>query len=161
MKKWLIAGSLVLSMSYVNSAYAVDPVTTGTTTGGAVAMADGAAGTAAILGAGAATAIGSTVVGVGAGFATAEIMNNELFANCPTNQTACDAAKVGTYSGAGIGTLGVLGTLAAVGADTAGLAAIGGAVGGGVAMGVTTLVAAPIVAAAVVGYATYWWYDRK
>jgi hypothetical protein len=86
-------------------------------------------------------------------------MNNTLFSDCP-NQKACDAAKIGTYTGAGLGTVGSALAVVGAGANIMGLASIGSAVGGGVLAGVGTLVAAPIVAAAAVGGATYWWFNR-
>jgi len=50
MNKWLIVGSLALSMSCLNSAHAIDPVTTG--------IAAGAAAKAATAGAAAGAACG-------------------------------------------------------------------------------------------------------
>lgn len=88
MKKWLIITSLVLSMSCLNSANAVDPVTTGAMAAGAAnaaaaaggGAAAGAAATAAgVAGVGAAAAVGGAAVGGIGGFGTAELMNNTLF----------------------------------------------------------------------------------
>jgi len=83
-------------------------------------------------------------------------MNDHYFKGCKVQQKACDAARIGTYTGAGVGTAGVVGAVAVAGVSTAGLATIGGVIGGGVITGAVTLVAAPIVAAAAVGGATYW-----
>ncbi len=158
MKKSLMIGAVLLSLSSMNS-YAVEPVTTTiAATAAAKAATAGAATTAAILGAGAATAL-TGGVGIAGGFGTAKVMNDELFSECQ-NQKACDAAKIGTYSGAGIGTAGVIATVAMTGASTAGLATIGSVIGGGAIVGTVAVIAAPIVAAAAIGGATYWWFAR-
>jgi len=168
MKKLLVASTIALSMSFATSSHALDPVTTaGAAASGAAEAATGAMGAAgaavggaagAAVGAAAAAGIAVGVVGGAgvAGYGTAELMNKSLLDGCK-NKTACEKAKEGTYTGAALGTGGVIGALAVAGADVAGLAAIGGAVGGGAIAGAVTLIAAPVVAAAVVGGVMYWW----
>ncbi len=145
MKKWLIAGSLVVSMSCIGSSYAVEPVSTTSEISG-VAIAAGVGAVAA----------SSVVAGAAGGIATAYQMNEKMFTNCPDQQTACDAAKLGTYTGAGLGTIWGIACLAVEGANLVGLASIGSMVGGGIAAGAATVVVAPVVAAAAIGGATYW-----
>lgn len=145
MKKWLAVGSLVVSMSYVGSSFAVEPISSSEMTAGAAIVAG--VGT---------VAASSVVVGAAGGVGTAYYMNDKMFTNCPDEQTACDAAKLGTYTGAGLGTIWGIACLAVEGANLVGLASIGSMVGGGVAAGAATVVAAPIVAAAAIGGVTYW-----
>ncbi|HHB92115.1 MAG TPA: hypothetical protein ENK59_02740 [Thioploca sp.] len=145
MKKWLAVGSLVVSMSYVGSSYAVEPVSSSEMTVGA-AIAAGVGTVAA----------SSVVVGAASGVGTAYYINDKMFTNCSDEQNACDVAKLGTYTGAGLGTIWSIAYLAAEGANLVGLASIGSMVGGGVAAGATTVIAAPIIAAAAIGGATYW-----
>ncbi|MDM8559269.1 hypothetical protein [Candidatus Parabeggiatoa sp. HSG14] len=165
MKKWLIAGGLALSMSYVSSVHAVDPTTAAVaaSTAAEVAAAEGvvAAGVAtaaSVVSSGVAAAVASPLVGVAGGAGTAYLMNDHLFNKC-ANDKQCDAAKQGTYWGAGVGSAGVVGAALLAGLDTAGLAAIGAAVGGGAVAGASTLVLAPVVAAVAVGYGAYWWFS--
>ena len=105
----------------------------------------GAVGTSAVL------------VGIAAGAGTAYLVNEHRFADeiCEYKE-ACKTARIGSYTGAGISAAGVLATVAVTGADMAGLAAIGGAVGSGALAGAATLVAAPIIVTAAVGYGAYW-----
>ncbi len=145
MKKWLAIGSLVVSMSYVGSSFAIEPVSSSEMTVGA-AIAAGVGTVAA----------SSVVVGAAGGVGTAYYINDKMFTNCSDGQEACDAAQLGTYTGAGLGTLWGVACLAAEGANLVGLASIGSMVGGGVAAGAVTVVAAPIIAAAAIGGATYW-----
>lgn len=160
MKKWLVVGGLVVSMSCINSTYAVDPVTTGIAAGAAAKIAaEGTAIGAAVAGAGVTSAVASPLIGVAGGVGTAYVMNDKLFSECEEiDQNACKKARIGTYAGAGLGTAGALGAIGLAGANTAGLAAIGSAVGGGAIAGAAALVAAPIVAAAAIGGLAYWWY---
>lgn len=146
MKKWLTVGSLVVSMSYIGSSYAVEPVSTTSEVAGGAAIAAGVGTVAA----------SSVVAGAAGGVAAAYHMNNKMFTNCPDAQTACDAAKIGTYTGAGLGTLWGAACLAVEGANLVGLASIGSMVGGGVAAGAATVVVAPVIAAAALGGVTYW-----
>lgn len=162
MKKLLIVGSLMFSLSCLNPAHAVDPVTTGIAAAGAAKAASGAAAAAAtVVGAGTATAIGTPVVGILGGFGAAVAINEYRFDNCQQDKKACEAAKIGTYTGAGVGTAGVLTAVAIAGPNLLGLASIGSAVGGGVIAGAATLIAAPIIAAAAAGYGTYWYFNRE
>ena len=71
--------------------------------------------------------------------------------------------RIASYAGAGAGTAGSIAAVSALGATaglsaagiTSGLATIGAAVGGGMAAGVAITSAAPVVAAAAVGYGAY------
>jgi len=160
MKKWWVAGTLVLSMSCVNS-YAVEPVTTGVAAGVAAkaavegtAAATGAATAAGLIGAGTATALTGAGAGIAAGYAGGYLMNEKFFEECGEKQNVCNKAKTGTYTGATVGTLG---SIAALWAADASLAGIGAALGGGAIAGTAALVAAPVVVAALAGAGTYWW----
>ncbi|MBE9561397.1 MAG: hypothetical protein IMF12_00855 [Proteobacteria bacterium] len=144
MKKWLAVGSLVVSMSYVGAIYA-EPVSS----------SEAATGIAIGAGVGAVAAT-SVVAGVAAGASTAYYLNKNQFTDCPDAQTACDAAQVGTYTGATLGAIWGIACLATEGASLVGLTSIGTMVGGGVAAGAATVVAAPVVAAVALGGATYW-----
>ena len=163
MKKFLIISSLALSVSYMSSSYAVEPVTVGAVAGGGaaeVAAGVSAAEAVAIVGAaGAVSAVGTAGAGILGGVGTAVVMNDKLFAtdneNCTGKEKACENAKIGTWTGAALGTLGVVSALAIEGVSAAGLASIGSIIGGGAVIGGATLVAAPIIAAAAVGGATY------
>ena len=128
-------------------------------TGYAVAGASGSSIMSTMATAGAAVGggvvAGAGLVGGGAGLAGAKLMNDSLYTDCQ-DQVACDAAQYGTYTGAAAGTAASVGTLVVVGAGPAGLATIGAAVGGGMAAGAITVVAAPLVAAAVTGGTIYW-----
>lgn len=104
-------------------------------------------------------AVGGPVTVAGTtGLGAARLINETLYSHCE-NQDACDAAKVGTYTGAVVGTGASLAAVAATGAGPAGLAAIGATVGGGMAAGVGLLVAAPVAAAAAVGGLVYWLFS--
>ncbi len=131
-------------------------------TGYAVAGASGSSIMSTMATAGAAVGggvvAGTGLVGGGAGLAGAKLMNDHLYTDCQ-DQAACDAAQIGTYTGAAAGTAASVGTLAVVGAGPAGLATIGAAVGGGMAAGAITVVAAPLVAAAIVGGSVYWLFS--
>jgi len=126
-------------------------------TGYAVAGASGSSimSTMATAGVGGGVVAGVGLVGGGAGVAGAKLMNDNFYTDCQ-DQAACDAAQYGTYTGAATGAAASVGTLAVVGAGPAGLATIGAAVGGGMAAGAITIVAAPLVAAAVTGGTVYW-----
>ena len=156
MKKLLAVSSLVVSMSVITPVYAETFSASATAAGGAAEVA--AEGAAVAIGAGAATA---GTAGVAAGVVTAKVMNERLFTNCPAeNQAACDAAQVGTWTGAGVGSAGVLAIVATCGADAAGLAALGATVGGGLLTGIATVVIAPVAVAAAGGYAAYYWWPE-
>jgi hypothetical protein len=134
--------------SVVGTAYAVSDAS------GKVIMAT-MAKAGAIIGGG--VIIGTGIVGGAGGWGAANLMNKTFYTDCQ-NQKACDAAKVGTYIGAAVGTAASVGTLMVLGAGTAELASIGAVIGGGMAAGATAVVAAPIVVAAAVGAAIYWGY---
>jgi len=130
--------------------------------GGAITAVSGASGasimsTMATIGGviGGGVIAGTGIVGGFGGLGSAHLMNEYLYSDCK-NQTACNAAQVGTYTGVAVGTVASVGTLAVVGAGPVGLATIGAAVGGGMAAGATAVVAAPIIAAAAIGGFVYW-----
>lgn len=105
----------------------------------------------------AATAGAPVIAGAG-GLAGAYLINKHCFND---NSKASEAARTGTYVGATVGTVGSVGALAVCGAGPAGLATIGSFVGGGMAAGAVTVLAAPAIAAGAVGYAVYWFFDDK
>ena len=157
MKKILLVSGLVLSISTLNTAYAIEPVSTGVAVVTAIEAAEVAtAATMGIVGIGVTTAITGTGIGILGGAGTAVVMNRHLFSSdekrCQTHPKACEKAKVGTWTGAGLGTVGVVGTVAVISATSAtGLATIGVA-------GAAALVATPILAAVAIGGGTYWWF---
>jgi hypothetical protein len=158
MKKLLVISSLVVSMSVIAPVHA-ELFSSGAATAGAAEVA--AEGAAIAIGAGAATAV---TAGVAAGFGTAVVMNERLFTSsnlCTANQKSCKAAQVGTYTGAGLGSAGVLAAMATCGADIAGLTALGGTIGGGLLTGIATVVIAPVAIAAAGGYAAYYWWPTS
>ena len=128
---------------------------------GAFLLETTAVGTTLVTGSGAtimhtlAVAGGPVVMAGATGVSAAGLMNDTLYSDCQ-DQSACDAARYGTYGGAVLGTAASAATVAAVGAGPVGLATIGSVVGGGMVAGVGVLVAAPVVAAAVIGGAVYW-----
>ncbi|MBB1125603.1 hypothetical protein [Thiospirillum jenense] len=105
-----------------------------------------------------ATAGGPVTLAGATAVSSAKLMNDALYSDC-ADQAACDAAQVGTYGGAAVGTAGSAVAVAVAGAGPAGLATIGSVVGGGMAAGVGVLVAAPVVAAAAVGGLAYWLFS--
>lgn len=124
----------------------------------------GLAQVGAIVGGGAVAGI--AVVGCGGGVAMASLVNRTFLKDNPTDsKTERDSRKTGraaSYVGAVIGTTGSVAAISAMGATglsaagvTSGLAAIGGAIGGGMAVGVVITTAAPVAAAAAVGYGVY------
>lgn len=126
--------------------------------GGAVAGASGAsimstlATAGAVVGGGVIAGVG--LVGGAAGAGAAKLLNDTAF-------KSDKGAKIGTYTGAAAGTATSLGTLAVAGAGPSGLAAIGSVVGGGMAAGAITVLAAPVIGAVVVGTAVYFWRKKK
>ncbi len=116
------------------------------------------ASTGAIVGSG--VVVGVPLVAGAGGAGAANLMNRYVFDG---NTEADKAARISTYTGAAVGTAASVGTLAVVGAGPAGLAAIGGVVGGGMAAGAITVIAAPVVVAAVIGgavYSVYWLFSE-
>jgi hypothetical protein len=131
----------------------------------------GLATAGSVVGGGAVAGIG--VLGAVPGIAMASLLNNTVLKDSPAlDQDERDSRAVGriaTYVGVGAGTAASIGGISAAGAVaglsgagvTSGLAAIGGVVGGGMATGVFIATAAPVAAAAAVGYGVYklvkWW----
>ncbi|WP_368655832.1 lecithin retinol acyltransferase family protein [Methylomagnum ishizawai] len=118
-----------------------------------------------VVGGGAVAGIG--VLGAGPGLAMASLVNNTVLKDNPAlDQDERDSRAVGrkaTYAGAAAGTVGSIAAVSAMGTTAglsgagiaSGLAAIGGTVGGGMAAGVVVATAAPVAAAAAVGYGLY------
>lgn len=130
------------------------------TTGVAVAGASGSGvmstlASGAIIGSGVVAGAATTAAVGGAG--AASLMNKYVF-NGDTK--ADENARVATYGGAVAGTAASAGALLGAGAGPAGLAAIGSLVGGGMAAGAIAVLAAPAVAAVAAGGVIYWlWKD--
>ncbi|MBS0497551.1 MAG: lecithin retinol acyltransferase family protein [Proteobacteria bacterium] len=125
----------------------------------------GLASTGAIVGGGAVT--GLAILGAAPGAAMASLVNNTVLADDPNLDTgerdSRAVGRVASYAGAAAGTAGSIAAVSAMGTTaglsaagiTSGLAAIGGTVGGGMAAGVMVATAAPVAAAAAVGYGIY------
>lgn len=124
-----------------------------------LASVGGAIGGGAIAGAG-------LLAGAG-GLGMATLINNTVLKddeNLTTKEReARQAGRTATYAGAAAGTAGGIAAISAAGTTaglsaagiTSGLAAIGGTVGGGMAAGTAIVAAAPVAAAAAVGYGAY------
>lgn len=95
---------------------------------------------------------GAPIVAGAGGYGAAHLLNKHCFNG---DSDADKAARTATYIGATAGTVGSVGAIVTCGAGPAGLAAIGSAVGGGMAAGAITVIAAPAVAAGLVGGACY------
>ena len=125
----------------------------------------GLATTGGVVGGGAVAGIGVLGGVGGAGMATA--LNNTVFKddpNIPSEERAArSVARKATYGGAAAATAGCITAVSAVGTTAglsgagiaSGLAAIGVTVGGGMVAGTALVTAAPVVAAAGVGYGAY------
>lgn len=125
----------------------------------------GLAAAGSVVGGGAVAGIG--VLGAAPGIAMASLVNNTVLKDSPAlDQDERGSRAVGraaSYVGAAAGTAGSIGAISAAGSVaglsgagiTSGLAAIGGTVGGGMASGVVIATAAPVAAAAAVGYGIY------
>lgn len=125
----------------------------------------GLAAAGSVVGGGAVAGIG--VLGAAPSIAMASLVNNTVLKDNPAlDQGERDSRAVGrtaSYVGAAAGTAGSIGAISAAGSVaglsgagiTSGLAAIGGTVGGGMASGVVIATAAPVAAAAAVGYGIY------
>lgn len=125
----------------------------------------GLATAGSVVAGGAVAGIG--VLGAAPGIAMASLVNNTVLKDSPAlEQDERDSRAVGrtaSYVGAAAGTAGSIGAISAAGSVaglsgagiTSGLAAIGGTVGGGMASGVVIATAAPVAAAAAVGYGVY------
>lgn len=138
----------------------------GTTVGlsGAGVMS-GLASVGSVVGGGAVVGIG--ILGAAPGLAMASLVNSTVLKDNPAlEQDERDSRSVGrtaSYVGAAVGTAGSIGTISAAGTVaglsgagiTSGLAAIGATVGGGMASGLVVATAAPVAAAAAVGFSIY------
>lgn len=125
----------------------------------------GLATAGSVVGGGAVAGIG--VLGAAPGIAMASLVNNTILKDNPAHdQDERDSRAVGraaSYAGVAAGTAGSIGAVSAMGTTaglsaagiSSGLAAIGGTVGGGMASGVVIATAAPVAAAAAVGYGIY------
>lgn len=125
----------------------------------------GLASVGGVVGGGAVAGIG--ILGAAPGLAMASLVNNTVLKdNAALDDDERSSRGVGrkaTYVGAAAGTAGSIGAISAAGSVaglsgagiTSGLAAIGGTVGGGMASGVVIATAAPVAAAAAVGYGIY------
>jgi hypothetical protein len=110
---------------------------------------------------------GLAILGAAPAIATASLVNSTVLAD-PKGGDAQErqdrrAGRIASYAGAVAGTAGSvaavsgMGSVAGLSASgiTTGLAALGGAIGGGMGMGVAIATTAPVIAAAAVGYTTY------
>lgn len=125
----------------------------------------GLATTGAVVGGGAVAGI--AVLGAVPAAAMASLVNNTVLADNPSldsvERESRSVGRVASYTGAAAGTVGSVAAISAMGTTaglsaagiTSGLAAIGGTVGGGMAAGVVVATAAPVAAAAAVGYGIY------
>lgn len=110
---------------------------------------------------------GLTVLGGAGGLAAASLINNTVLKDDENlDEDERDSRSVGrkaTYAGAVAGAAGSIAAVSAAGSVaglsatgiTTGLAAVGGTVGGGMAAGIVLTTAAPVAAAAAVGYGLY------
>lgn len=123
----------------------------------------GLAAQGAVVGGGAAAGI--TVLGVLPGAASVAVMNVALRDDdtLPDDERAARrAGRVASIAGGVAGTVGGVGAVSALGVSglsaagiTSGLASVGAAFGGGMAAGAATVIAAPAIAAAGIGYLAY------
>lgn len=124
----------------------------------------GLASTGAIVGGGAVA--GLAILGAVPGAAMASLVNNTVLADDPILETdereSRAVGRAASYVGAAAGTAGSIAAVSVMGTAglsaagiTSGLAAIGSTVGGGMAAGVVVATAAPVAAAAAVGYGIY------
>jgi hypothetical protein len=110
---------------------------------------------------------GIAVLGAAPALAMASLVNNTVLKDDPSlerkERDSRSTGRTASYVGAVAGTAGSIGAVSAAGSVaglsgagiTSGLAAIGGTVGGGMASGVVLATAAPVAAAAAVGYGIY------
>ena len=125
----------------------------------------GLATTGGVVGGGAVAGIG--VLGGIGGAGMASALNNTVFKDDPNipseERGARSVARKATYGGAAAATAGGIVAVSAAGATaglsgagiTSGLATIGSIMGGGMAAGTALVAAAPVVAAAGIGYGAY------
>ena len=108
---------------------------------------------------------GMVVMSAGPGLASVAIMNRALREDDDLPDAECaarTAGRAGSVAGALAGSAGSIAALSALGVPglsaagiSSGLAAIGAAVGGGMAVGAMGVIAAPAAAAAILGYLAY------
>ncbi|NID14503.1 lecithin retinol acyltransferase family protein [Luteibacter yeojuensis] len=124
----------------------------------------GLASTGAVVGGGAVAGLG--LLGAVPGLAGASLLNNTVLADNPAldkdERESRTVGRAASYAGAVAGTAGSIGAVSALGTAglsaagiSSGLATIGATVGGGMASGVVIATAAPVAAAAAVGYGAY------
>lgn len=125
----------------------------------------GLAATGGVIGGGAVAGIG--VLAGSGGLGAAALMNSTILKDdkhlSKSERQARSVGRKATYVGAAAATAGGIATVSAAGSVaglsaagiTSGLAAIGGTVGGGMAAGTMIVAAAPVAAAAAVGYGIY------
>lgn len=125
----------------------------------------GLATVGSVVGGGAVAGLG--LLGGSGGLAAASLLNNTVLKDDEhLNQDERDSRSIGrkaTYAGAAAGTAGSIAAVSAAGSVaglsgagiTSGLAAIGSVAGGGMATGVILTTAAPVAAAAAIGYGLY------
>jgi hypothetical protein len=118
-----------------------------------------------VVGGGAVAGLG--VLGGAGGLGAAKLINETLLKDAdhlpPSERDARGVGRKATYVGAAAATAGGIATVSAAGTVAglsgagiaSGLAAIGGTVGGGMAAGTMIVAAAPVAAAAAVGYGVY------
>jgi len=100
-------------------------------------------------------AVGGPIgVGGASGLSIASLQSKYLYSDCEKT-TACDAASVSGYVGAGAGTAGALALGSFYGVGATGLVGIGSLVGGGMAVGAISLIALPAVGAVAIGAGVY------
>lgn len=150
------AGAAAIGISMVSSA----GIVTGLSGAG---IMSGLAAWGAVIGGGAVA--GLTVLGAVPGLASVVIMHRALRedGNLPADERAArTAGRTGSAGGAIVGAAGSIAVVSALGAPglraagiSSGLAAIGAAIGGGMAAGAMCVIAAPAIAAALLGYLSY------
>lgn len=125
----------------------------------------GLAQVGAVVGGGAVAGLGA--LGAAPGVGAAAVLNKTVLKDSPrlpsSERTARRAGRAATYSGAAVGTAGGVAAVSSLGAVSglsaagisSGLATIGGTVGGGMVAGTAVVAAAPVAAAAVIGYGAY------
>jgi hypothetical protein len=163
--QWCINGDH--DSTQVNNGAAITSGTVVTLVGVAarsIVLTEAVAATGAV-GAGAAAGLG--LLGTAPALGMAYIMSNTILKDGHSlDEPERDARAVGrtaTYIGAAAGTAGSLAAVSASGAIaglsgtgiTSGLVAIGGSVGGGMVSGAVLATAAPVAAAAAIGYGVY------
>lgn len=158
----LVCGAALCCVQEVAVAASVDEALDAIeTTRDVTATAAGAYTTSSVLGSSAPVILstlkaagGPVSAGAAAGLGVAGIQSKFLYSDCD-NATACDAAAVSGYVGAGAGAASAVALAASYGVGASGLAGIGALVGGGMAVGATALIALPAVGAVAIGAGVY------